>query len=134
MVTPRVGHVRHPRVGVPSVYIGRTMLGQRLKDVGWGNPFRLGVNSDDPVADYAAYLDERPDLTIRMPELVGRDLLCWCRVGPLAEAPYGVCHGDVLLERVKRWEREHPEAAEAIRTQLRLAEMWRPITSAVAFG
>ena len=108
-MTPQVGHIRHPRPGVPYAYIGRTMNRFHLKDVGWGNPYRAGVNTADPVTAYDRYLDMHPELLARLPELVGKDLLCWCR-GPGMEndgtrLPW-ICHGDPILARVLRMMKE----------------------------
>ena len=45
---------------------------------------------DEVIAMYERWLrDERPDLMAALPELRGKDLVCWC--APLA------CHGDVIL-------------------------------------
>jgi Domain of unknown function (DUF4326) len=42
------------------------------------------------IAKYRQWLCDQPDLLAQLPELRGRDLVCWC-------APEA-CHGDVLLE------------------------------------
>ena len=72
--------------GVPrgAVYVGR-----RSK---WGNPFHIGADGtrDEVVVLYRQYLLSSPDLITALPELTGRDLVCWC-------AP-AACHADVLLE------------------------------------
>jgi hypothetical protein len=43
------------------------------------------------VAQYRTELLKDPEQLARLPELRGKDLMCWC---PLGE----VCHADVLLE------------------------------------
>ena len=111
MVEPRVGYVLRPRPGIASIYIGRTMPRYKLRDQGWGNPFRLGINSDDPVTDYNRWLDTQSELLARLPELAGRDLLCWCRkTGSEPTFPF-ICHGDVLLTRLAQWRLRNPLAS-----------------------
>jgi Domain of unknown function (DUF4326) len=72
--------------GVPdgAVYIGRPGK--------WGNPFVIGSHGTraEVVAKYRAYLLGNRALMAALPELTGKDLVCWC-------AP-DACHGDVLLE------------------------------------
>lgn len=81
---PRVLN-RH-RDGVPpgAVFIGRPSK--------WGNPFVIGQhgNREDVVGRYAEWVCEQPHLLAALPEIRGRDLVCFC-------AP-ALCHGDVLLE------------------------------------
>lgn len=119
---PIVGHILYPRPGVPWTYIGRSMPRFRLRDEGWGNPFTRR-NCVDPVGFYFDYLASRSDLLVRLPELVGRDLLCWCRKpgmendGSQRQFPW-VCHGDPLMRRVHQWETEHRAEAAAIRERL----------------
>jgi hypothetical protein len=59
----------------------------------WGNPFEIGRDGTrvEVVAKYRARLLRTPELLARLPELRGKDLMCWC---PLD----AVCHADVLLE------------------------------------
>jgi Domain of unknown function (DUF4326) len=73
-----------------AVYIGRPSK--------WGNPFshRPGTaaywhvgSRDEAVRRYEEWLLRQPDLMAALPELRGKDLVCWCH--PLS------CHGDVLL-------------------------------------
>jgi hypothetical protein len=72
--------------GIPqgAVYIGRPSK--------WGNPFIIGKHGSraEVVAKYRAHLLRNPGLMAALPELRGKDLVCWC-------APEA-CHGDVLLE------------------------------------
>jgi Domain of unknown function (DUF4326) len=46
------------------------------------------------VAKYRAGLLKAPELLARLPELRGKDLMCWCALGE-------ACHADVLLELAK---------------------------------
>jgi hypothetical protein len=85
---PRTLHKRRdlPRDG--TVYIGRPSK--------WGNPFLIGRDGTraEVVARYRAWVCEQPALLAALPELRGRDLVCWC-------APEA-CHGDVLIELANR--------------------------------
>jgi Domain of unknown function (DUF4326) len=88
---PRV--LNFKRTGAPdsAVYIGRAAPRSGLRTSKWANPFRIGRDDtrDEVIARYERWLrDERPDLMAALPELRGKDLVCWC--APLA------CHGDVL--------------------------------------
>ena len=80
---PRVLNKRHGNIPRGSVYIGRPSK--------WGNPFEIGKHGDRQavIAQYRAWVCDQPELLAALPELRGRDLVCWC--APLA------CHGDVLL-------------------------------------
>jgi len=75
-----------------DVYIGR---GSK-----WGNPFRIGEdgNRDDVIRKYREYILKRKDLLMDLHELKGKVLGCFCN--PLA------CHGDILLELIKKHCRE----------------------------
>lgn len=72
--------------GVPhgAIYIGRPSK--------WGNPFVIGKDGTraEVIAKYREHLWASPALRDALPELKGKDLVCWC--APCA------CHGDVLLE------------------------------------
>lgn len=74
------------RHGMPAgaVYIGRPSK--------WGNPFVVGRDGTraQVIAKYRAYLLGNDWLKAALPELRGKDLVCWC-------AP-DACHGDVLCE------------------------------------
>lgn len=78
------------RSGVPAgaVYIGRPSK--------WGNPFVIGTDGtrDEVIAKYRTHLLRDARLMAALPELRGKDLVCWC--APCA------CHGDVLLELANR--------------------------------
>jgi hypothetical protein len=81
-----------------AIYIGR---GSK-----WGNPFRIGVDSDRAtvIAKHARWLRDQYHLLRALDELRGKDLVCfWC--APAAS------HGDLLLrlanatreERIAWW-------------------------------
>lgn len=76
--------------GIPE---GATYIGRPGK---WGNPFVIGRDGtrDEVVRKYRDYILNSPSLIAALPELRGRDLVCWC--APCA------CHGDVLLELANR--------------------------------
>ena len=75
-----------------SVYIGRPSK--------WGNPFRSGVDGtrSEVIAKFKDHLYSSPELMRSLPELIGKDLVCWCK--PKA------CHGDILLQAVIEYIRE----------------------------
>lgn len=66
-----------------AIYIGR---GSR-----WGNPFRIGVDGDraQVIARHERWLRDKLELLRALPELKGRDVVCFCAPSP--------CHGDLLL-------------------------------------
>lgn len=81
-------YVRHSVLYGPNVvYIGRPSI--------WGNPFFIGEHGDrkEVIERYREYILRRPDLLAQLPNLKGKDLVCWCAPLP--------CHGDVLLELVE---------------------------------
>lgn len=85
---PKVMHVNSTEARISAengtaVYIGRPSI--------WGNPFRIGVDGDrgQVIAKYEAWLSLQPSMLVKVKELAGKDLLCWC-------SPQH-CHGDVLL-------------------------------------
>lgn len=65
-----------------DVYIGRGSI--------WGNPFVIGQDGtrEEVIKQYMDYLLTRPELILKIKDLKGKVLGCWC--SPLA------CHGDVL--------------------------------------
>lgn len=73
---------RSPRPGA-AIYIGRPSI--------WGNPFVVGMHGtrEEVIAKYEKRLCADPALLARLPELEGKDLVCWCAPLP--------CHGDVLI-------------------------------------
>jgi hypothetical protein len=81
-----------------DVYIGRGSI--------WGNPFVIGPDGDrdQVIRKYEKHLAGSPHLIVRLPELRGKTLGCFC-------APQA-CHGDVL----KRWAEQEPPAREYVET------------------
>jgi hypothetical protein len=82
---PKVWNKRDPDVPRDAVYVGRPTK--------WGNPFVLTTNGSNRAAvidKYREYLLAFPQLLADLPELRGKDLICWCAPLP--------CHADVLLE------------------------------------
>jgi len=73
-----------------DVYIGR---GSK-----WGNPFRIGAHGSraEVIAKYEEYLLSSPHLLTALPELRGKNLVCFCAPLP--------CHGDVLKKYVNKEE------------------------------
>jgi hypothetical protein len=73
-----------------AVYIGSRCGHGAWPQSKWGNPYR-GKRFGSR-ADWIRLYGERklPKLLPTVPELRGKDLLCWCAPEP--------CHGDVLLE------------------------------------
>jgi hypothetical protein len=56
----------------------------------WGNPYPVAEHGrDQAIRLYEQHLLASPDLIARLPELRGRQLVCWC---PLDQP----CHADVL--------------------------------------
>lgn len=76
-----------------DIYIGRTF--GPLVDIGWGNPFVIGIDGDRGTvfSKYEAYIKRTPELLRRIPELRGMVLACWCKL--TQDIP---CHGDVLVK------------------------------------
>ncbi|MGN7187027.1 DUF4031 domain-containing protein [Microbacterium enclense] len=70
-----------------DVYIGRGS--------DWGNPFIIGEHGSraDVIHRFELHLRSRPDLLVRLPELRGKRLGCYC-------APRA-CHGDVLARYIE---------------------------------
>lgn len=67
-----------------AVYIGR---GSK-----WGNPFIIGKDGTrtEVIEKYHSYLLGKPELLKCLPELFGKDLVCFCSPLP--------CHGDILIK------------------------------------
>jgi len=83
MRPPRVLNKKTDRIPPGARYRGRPSP--------LGNPFVIGRDGTrDEVCDkYAAWLPTQPKLMAMIPDLAGRDLVCWC--APLR------CHCDILL-------------------------------------
>lgn len=80
--TPRILNKRSDVIPSGAIYIGRGSP--------WGNPFVIGRDGtrDEVIAKHEAWIASQPRLLARLPELQGRDLVCFC-------APR-CCHGDTL--------------------------------------
>lgn len=93
---PKVWNKRQRGIPPDAVYVGRPSK--------WGNPFEIGQADPihpDVIMDRAwvvnryqswltCSLEAKPLFDAIVPELRGKDLVCWC-------APKA-CHADVLLE------------------------------------
>lgn len=70
-----------------DIYIGRPGC--------WGNPFvmkdQTKAERKRVIAAYDKWLDTRPELLSKLPELVGKTLGCFCTPKE--------CHGDILVRR-----------------------------------
>jgi Domain of unknown function (DUF4326) len=80
----RVLNKKRDDVPAGAVYVGRPSK--------WGNPFMIGRDGTraEVIAKYRAWLLRNERLMAALPELRGKDLVCWCAPCP--------CHGDVLIE------------------------------------
>lgn len=81
----RVVHLRKEPF---DIYIGRSFLEFHQSD--WHNPFHVGPDGNRKVVleKYRRYVLSIPNLVVRLPELRGKTLGCWCKPQ--------LCHGDVL--------------------------------------
>jgi len=90
---PRVLNKRTDQIPPDAVYVGRPTK--------WGNPFKItdpllpsGLSKHEKnqmvTDEYRRYIQGSKRLLATLPELKGRDLVCWCSPLP--------CHADVLLE------------------------------------
>lgn len=79
-----------------DVYCGRK-LGEYPASR-WGNPFRLKhdtyVNRLNAIKAFKEHLHKTPELLHALPELVGKNLACWCHPNP--------CHCHVLHRYVNK--------------------------------
>lgn len=82
-----------------DVYIGRANSSCGLPESKWHNPFVIGPDGTrkEVIAMYKEYILLMPDLMNSLHELEGKTLGCWCCPQP--------CHGDVLIELVKKSKR-----------------------------
>lgn len=95
-----------------DVYIGRPGKGQ---DGPWGNPFVIGRDGtrEQVIAKYAEWLPTQPHLLVKLGELQGKRLGCFCSPahGLTGQAPY-ICHGQILARWADRWTPERQAKAE----------------------
>jgi len=89
----RVLNRRNDTIPPGAVYVGRPTK--------WGNPFKItdpllppGLTKEEKhravTDEYRRYITNNPELMGQLPELKGKDLVCWCSPLP--------CHAEVLLE------------------------------------
>ena len=93
---PKVWNKQDPACPEDAVYIGRPTK--------WGNPYThlnkgslakfRTTNREEAVKSYKHWLWSSPELLKAIPELRGKDLVCWCKPA--------ICHGDILLELANR--------------------------------
>ena len=89
--SPKVVHCQGNRSDTEdTVYIGRPSK--------WGNRFAIGVNGrtrTEAISLYRSWITtDGKHLLNDLHELKGKNLACWCSPKP--------CHGDVLLELVRK--------------------------------
>ena len=77
-----------------AVYVGRASPRRGLVESAFANPYRVDVDGtrEQVIQKYLKHVLSRQELLLRLPELRGRQLACWCKPLP--------CHGDVLAELV----------------------------------
>lgn len=77
-----------------AVYVGRASPRRGLAESLFANPYRVDVDGtrEQVIQKYLKHVLSRQELLLRLPELRGRQLACWCKPLP--------CHGDVLAELV----------------------------------
>jgi hypothetical protein len=90
----RVIHWRDRERAPGFVYVGRAAPRLGLAESPFANPFRIGPDGGrtDVIQRYRSWILDRPDLLLRLHELRGRPLACWCAPEP--------CHADVLAPLV----------------------------------
>jgi hypothetical protein len=89
----RVVNIRHESIG-DAVYVGRANPRRGLAESAFANPYRVDVDGTraEVIEKYRSWLLGRQELLLRLSELRGRRLACWCSPEP--------CHADVLVELV----------------------------------
>jgi hypothetical protein len=93
-----MGRVVHCRRSTFDLYIGRAFGG--FRESIWSNPFHIGKDGSrlEVIDKYKIRTRNDARLMSLIPTLTGLTLGCWCHPQP--------CHGDVLLELVRKyWER-----------------------------
>ena len=91
---PKVLNKRTDKIPPDAVYVGRPSK--------WGNPFKIHkgktglelhlTTREEVITRYCKWItkEEGKYLLLRLGELKGKDLVCWCSPLP--------CHADILLE------------------------------------
>lgn len=94
MSNPRVIHWRDRERAPSAVYVGRAAPRLGLPASPFANPYKIGPDGGrtDVIQKFRSWILGRPDLLLRLHELRGRPLACWC-------APEA-CHADVLAALV----------------------------------
>jgi hypothetical protein len=115
----RIVNIRHEELG-SAVYVGRANPRRGLAESIFANPYRVDVDGtrEEVIERYRSWLLGRQELVLRLHELRGRRLACWCSPEP--------CHADVLVELVDADEVLDDLAAagvavEAVDSRLRLS-------------
>jgi hypothetical protein len=77
-----------------AVYVGRASPRRGLVESAFANPYRVDVDGTraEVIEKYRSWLLGRQELVLKLHELRGRRLACWCSPEP--------CHADVLVELV----------------------------------
>lgn len=105
-MTTRVAHVNDQIEG--AVYIGRANGRKRLKKSPFANPFPVKEHGRaGAIALYGHWLLHGAtgvDVLAMLPELRNAPALaCWCRRDGQEWTPETACHGDLIIEYLKRW-------------------------------
>jgi hypothetical protein len=89
----RVVNLRHEDLG-DAVYVGRASPRRGLAESAFANPFKIGQDGTraEVIQKYRSWLLGRQELLLRLSELRGRRMACWCSPEP--------CHAGVLVELV----------------------------------
>ena len=89
----RVLNLRHEELS-DAVYVGRASPRRGLVESAFANPYKIGQDGTraEVIQKYLSWLLGRQELLLRLPDLRGRRLACWCSPEP--------CHADVLVELV----------------------------------
>jgi hypothetical protein len=92
-MSDRVVNLRHEELG-DAVYVGRANPRRGLAESAFANPYRVDVDGTraEVIEKYRSWLLGRQELVLRLHELRGRRLACWCSPEP--------CHAGVLVELV----------------------------------
>jgi hypothetical protein len=90
----RVINLRHEEL-CEAVYVGRANPRRGLAESIFANPYRVDVDGTraEVIEKYRSWLLGRQELLLRLHELRGRRLACWCSPEP--------CHAEVLVELVE---------------------------------
>jgi hypothetical protein len=86
-------NLRHEELG-DAVYVGRANPRRGLAESAFANPYRVDVDGTraEVIQKYLKHVLGRQELLLRLPELRGRRLACWC-------SPE-LCHADLLVKLV----------------------------------